>query len=234
MASIVTATGRFARVRNGQRRRPRPPGRHPGGRARALTLLQGPSGSGKTTLINLLGALDYPTCGAVVFEGTPLETLSEVQRDDLRRLRMGFVFQSVGLIALMSALRERRVRPAHRGPRSAGRRKRAEQCLAFVGLHERMHHRPERALRAASSSAWPSPGPSRTSPSSSSPTSRPPSWTPRWACRSSRVFKTLVARGGRHRRHVQSRPGHHRARRPGRRPGGRDGWSMSRWRAGVT
>jgi putative ABC transport system ATP-binding protein len=94
-----------------------------------LTLLQGPSGSGKTTLINLLGALDYPTSGAVFF-------------DELRRVKMGFVFQSVALISLMSAYEnvEFGLRIAGYEPRD--RRKRAEQCLAFVGLHKRMHHRP--------------------------------------------------------------------------------------------
>jgi putative ABC transport system ATP-binding protein len=107
-----------------------------------LTLLQGPSGSGKTTLINLLGALDTPTSGSVVFEGTPLETLSDVQRDDLRRRRMGFVFQSIGLIALMSALENVEFALRIAGSDPEGRRQRAEQCLAFVGLARRMHHRP--------------------------------------------------------------------------------------------
>ena len=107
-----------------------------------LTLLQGPSGSGKTTLINLLGALDTPTSGSVVFEGTRLETLPDVQRDDLRRLRMGFVFQSIGLIALMSALENVEFALRIAGCDPEGRRRRAEQCLAFVGLAQRMHHRP--------------------------------------------------------------------------------------------
>jgi putative ABC transport system ATP-binding protein len=107
-----------------------------------LTLLQGPSGSGKTTLINLLGGLDTPTSGSVVFEGTRLETLSDVQRDDLRRQRMGFVFQSIGLIALMSAFENVEFALRIAGYDPERRRQRAEQCLAFVGLARRMHHRP--------------------------------------------------------------------------------------------
>jgi putative ABC transport system ATP-binding protein len=108
----------------------------------SLVLLQGPSGSGKTTLINLLGALDYPTSGSILFEGAPLHTLSEEERDDIRRLRMGFVFQSIGLITLMSAFENVEFGLRIAGFSPGGRTRRAEQCLALVGLAKRMHHRP--------------------------------------------------------------------------------------------
>ncbi len=107
-----------------------------------LVLLQGPSGSGKTTLINVLGALDYPTRGSVYFEGAPLHTLSESHRDELRRRRMGFVFQSVGLITLMSAYENVEFGLRIAGFPPAERERRAQQCLALVGLSRRMHHRP--------------------------------------------------------------------------------------------
>jgi len=107
-----------------------------------LTLLQGPSGSGKTTLINLLGALDYPTSGAIFFDGTPIHMLSEPKRDEIRRLKMGFVFQSVALISLMSAYENVEFGLRIAGYEARERKGRAEQCLAFVGLHKRMHHRP--------------------------------------------------------------------------------------------
>jgi putative ABC transport system ATP-binding protein len=107
-----------------------------------LVLLQGPSGSGKTTLINLLGALDVPTSGSGSFEGVPLQDLGEPQRDDLRRRRMGFIFQSVGLIALMSAFENVEFGLRIAGAPAAGRARRAEECLALVGLSKRMHHRP--------------------------------------------------------------------------------------------
>jgi len=107
-----------------------------------MTLLQGPSGSGKTTLINVLGALDYPTSGAVSFEGIPLQTLSEPERDEIRRLRMGFVFQSVGLINLMSAFENVEFGLRIAGFEPSGRSRRAEECLTLVGLQKRMHHRP--------------------------------------------------------------------------------------------
>jgi putative ABC transport system ATP-binding protein len=107
-----------------------------------MTLFQGPSGSGKTTLINVLGALDYPTSGEVTFEGLTLQTLSEPERDEIRRLRMGFIFQSVGLITLMSAYENVEFGLRIAGFDPAERSRRAEECLALVGLSKRMHHRP--------------------------------------------------------------------------------------------
>ncbi|HET6485564.1 MAG TPA: ABC transporter ATP-binding protein [Spirochaetia bacterium] len=107
-----------------------------------LVLLQGPSGSGKTTLINLLGALDHPTRGEIYFDGAPLHSLSEPRRDELRRSRMGFVFQSVGLISLMSAYENVELGLRIAGYDARDRSARAERCLAFVGLARRMHHRP--------------------------------------------------------------------------------------------
>ncbi len=110
--------------------------------AGTLALLQGPSGSGKTTLINLLGALDSPTSGGVWFDGEPLHELSESARDELRRLRMGFVFQSVGLIALMSAFENVEFGLRIAGYPADDRPRRVRECLALVGLARRMHHRP--------------------------------------------------------------------------------------------
>lgn len=107
-----------------------------------FTVLKGPSGSGKTTLINLLGALDYPTRGDIFFDERKITGLSENERDALRRLSMGFVFQSVALIPLMSAFEN-----VDFGLRIAGfdpkkRQMRAEECLSLVGLHKRMKHMP--------------------------------------------------------------------------------------------
>jgi len=108
----------------------------------SFTILRGPSGSGKTTLLNIIGTLDRPNEGDVVFAGNRLSRLSEAQREKLRRLSIGFVFQSVALVSSMSAfenidflLRVCRVPPAER-------KKRARECLELVGLGKRMHHRP--------------------------------------------------------------------------------------------
>lgn len=107
-----------------------------------LVALKGRSGSGKTTLINLLGALDVPTEGAIYFSGQEITTLGERQRNELRRTQMGFVFQSFALMPLMSAYEN-----VEFGLRIAGvptrlHRELAERALTAVGLKARMNHRP--------------------------------------------------------------------------------------------
>lgn len=109
---------------------------------RTLTILKGRSGSGKTTLINLLGALDTPTKGTILFDGEDITSMSEKQRETLRRTKIGFVFQSVSLIPIMSAYEN-----VEFALRLAGcqenLRQRAEHCLKLVGLGARMKHMPQ-------------------------------------------------------------------------------------------
>jgi putative ABC transport system ATP-binding protein len=107
-----------------------------------LTMLRGRSGSGKTTLMNLLGALDYPKSGEILFEGEPIQNMPERERENIRKTKMGFVFQSVALIPMMTAYEnvEFVLRLAdYRGDW----KKRAEECLKLVGLGGRMHHMPQ-------------------------------------------------------------------------------------------
>lgn len=107
-----------------------------------LTLLKGRSGSGKTTLLNILGALDKPTSGEVIMDGRNIVAMSERQRALLRRQEMGFVFQSVALIPMMTALEN--VEYALRMARVRGDiTRRAEECLKMVGLGGRIRHMPQ-------------------------------------------------------------------------------------------
>ncbi len=107
-----------------------------------LTILRGRSGSGKTTLINLLGALDHPTRGDIYLFDQKITDLSETKRDELRRTQMGFVFQSVALIGLMSAYENVEFALRIAGYDKKKQKERAEECLDFVGLSKRMNHRP--------------------------------------------------------------------------------------------
>jgi putative ABC transport system ATP-binding protein len=107
-----------------------------------LTILTGRSGSGKTTLINLLGALDKPSGGKIYFNEREITTIQESERDEIRRKHIGFVFQSIALISLMSAYENVEFALRVAGFQQKDRKQRAEECLKYVGLQKRMHHRP--------------------------------------------------------------------------------------------
>jgi lipoprotein-releasing system ATP-binding protein len=107
-----------------------------------MVALTGPSGAGKSTFLHLVGALDAPTAGRILFEGRDLDSLEE---DDLARFRnesVGFVFQSHHLLpeftAVENAMMPGLVRRLSRGEA----RRRAEESLARVGLSDRLEHRP--------------------------------------------------------------------------------------------
>jgi len=106
-----------------------------------LTILKGPSGSGKTTLINILGALDRPTVGNVVFNDVDITKMSDARRDNFRKSNVGFVFQSIALMSTMTAYEN-----VEFGLRIAGvpykeQNTRVKESLSIVGLEERMKHR---------------------------------------------------------------------------------------------
>lgn len=101
----------------------------------------GPSGSGKSTLLNLIGALDKPTSGKLLIEGTDLATLSDNQLTDIRR-RIGFVFQFFNLIPRFTAKDNVELSMSIAGMSKAERSKRAEELLETVGLGDRMNHKP--------------------------------------------------------------------------------------------
>ena len=107
-----------------------------------ILAVTGRSGSGKTTLLNLLSGLDRPTSGKVYFQGKEISTLNEAGLTELRRHKIGFVFQSFGLMPLLSA-QENVELPLHLGGLSwRERRNRASDALDLVGLRSRARHRP--------------------------------------------------------------------------------------------
>ncbi len=107
-----------------------------------LTIFKGRSGSGKTTLLNILGALDRPTSGEVNFMGKNIANVEEEVREKIRREKIGFVFQSVSLIPMMSAYENVEFSLRMAGI-TKGRQARTEECLRLVGLTSRMHHMPQ-------------------------------------------------------------------------------------------
>ncbi len=111
---------------------------HPG----QFVAFKGRSGSGKTTLLNLIGGLDQPSSGHVFLFGRDLNQLSDGERTQLRRDRLGFVFQSFALIPTYSAYEnvELPLRIAGMGARE--RRERVMRCLTIVGLQKWASHRP--------------------------------------------------------------------------------------------
>ncbi len=107
-----------------------------------LLAVRGRSGSGKTTLLNLLGGLDRPTSGSVVVDGHEISSMGEDELVEVRRRTIAFVFQSFGLVPILTAaenvevpLRLVRSEPVQRDRRVA-------ELLEIVGLHDRARHRP--------------------------------------------------------------------------------------------
>ena len=102
----------------------------------------GSSGSGKSTLLNLLGALDRPTTGEVLYDGRDVQDRSDAELARLRNERIGFVFQSFHLLPRLTAV-DNVVLPLVYRPGSArDRRERAVAALESVGLGDRLDHRP--------------------------------------------------------------------------------------------
>jgi putative ABC transport system ATP-binding protein len=104
--------------------------------------LEGPSGSGKTTLLQLLGALDRPSSGRVLFEGSDLATLSDNELAELRLCSFGFVFQQFNLIPTLTAVENIEAKLAPVARKDPNLRVRALALLNEVGLLHRADHLP--------------------------------------------------------------------------------------------
>lgn len=109
--------------------------------AREFLSIMGPSGSGKTTLLNLLGALDLPTSGRVFFVGVDLTQVPERKLFEVRRKKVGFVFQHFYLIPTLTTIENVFV-PVIPVRNNTRFKDRARMLLAMVGLEERMKHKP--------------------------------------------------------------------------------------------
>jgi putative ABC transport system ATP-binding protein len=108
-----------------------------------FVVVAGPSGSGKTSLLNLLGCLDEPDAGQVLFGGVDLASLTPAEKTQLRRRQLGFVFQSFNLLPVLSAFENVEYPLWIDGVPRAERKRRAEEALAAVGLGDRLRHRPD-------------------------------------------------------------------------------------------
>ncbi len=104
--------------------------------------ITGPSGCGKSTLLHLLGAVDVPTSGTVTVSGRDTASLTDRQATEFRLRHVGFVFQRFYLLPTLSASENVELPMAEAGVARSERRARAAELLDYVGLGERMHHRP--------------------------------------------------------------------------------------------
>lgn len=106
--------------------------------------IMGPSGSGKTTLLSIIGCLDKPTSGKVILDGIDVTELPENKLYEIRRDKIGFVFQTFNLLPYLNAIENVELPMEGRIKSDAERRERAQELLKMVGLSERVEHRPHR------------------------------------------------------------------------------------------
>lgn len=103
----------------------------------------GQSGSGKSTLMNIIGALDRPTEGDYVLDGTDMIAAKDAELSKIRNRKIGFVFQTYNLIAKTNAIRNVEMPMLYAGMPRRQREQRAKELLEMVGMENRMKHLPE-------------------------------------------------------------------------------------------
>jgi len=102
----------------------------------------GPSGSGKSTLLNMIGCLDKPTSGAVFIDGVDTAWLTDNELAEIRRKKIGFVFQQFNLVHTLNALENVALPLFFAGMKRELRLKRAKELLVNMELEHRMYHKP--------------------------------------------------------------------------------------------
>jgi putative ABC transport system ATP-binding protein len=107
-----------------------------------MAAVMGPSGCGKTTLLNCLAGLDSIDSGEVLIDSTPLQTMNDRQKTNLRAKKMGFIFQFYNLLPVLSAIENVELPMLVSGVGASEARKQAEEALALVSLSDRASHRP--------------------------------------------------------------------------------------------
>ena len=145
--------------------------------------VMGPSGCGKSTLLNVIGLLDEPTKGRVQLNGTPVQSYRDAALARIRNREIGFIFQTFHLIPDLSVVDNVEIPLLYRRMPGSERRKLALAALERVGLDGAHRTTSRRSSRAASSSAWRSPGRSSAIRASCWPTSPRATSTARWATR---------------------------------------------------
>jgi len=108
-----------------------------------FTALVGPSGSGKTTMLQLMGCLDRPNSGVVRIGGQDVTSLKANPRADIRREKIGFIFQFFALVPVLTAYENVELPLLLNGIKPNERKERAMELLAAVGLADRTKHRPD-------------------------------------------------------------------------------------------
>lgn len=107
----------------------------------AFAAIMGPSGSGKSTFMNLIGCLDQPTSGSILFENQDVARMTKDELATVRNKHIGFVFQGFNLLPRTSALNNVELPMLYAGVDKEERHRRAREALESVGLGDRLDHR---------------------------------------------------------------------------------------------